>query len=81
MGRPTDNPKDTSLKVYLDKDTARKLDECITELGVSKSEAVRRGIRKMYDDLDKNGKGKRRTPTKNDTASLTNRLLREATAA
>lgn len=80
-GRPTDNPKDTSLKVYLDKDTARKLDECITELGVSKSEAVRRGIRKMYDDLDKNGKGKRRTPTKNDTASPTNRLLREATAA
>jgi len=51
MGRPTDNPKDTSLKVYLDKDTARKLDECITELGVSKSEAVRRGVHKLHDGL------------------------------
>ena len=27
MGRPTDNPKDISLKVRLDKDTAEKLDE------------------------------------------------------
>ena len=58
-----------------------RVDDVAKELGVSKSEAVRRGIRKMYDDLDKNGKGKRRTPTKNDTASPTNRLLREATAA
>ena len=53
MGRPTDNPKDTALKVYFDKDTARKLEECIQELGVSKSEVVRRGVRKMYDSLDK----------------------------
>ena len=29
MGRPTDNPKDISLKVRLDKDTAEKLDECV----------------------------------------------------
>lgn len=53
MGRPTDNPKDIVLKVYFDKETAEKLDKCIEELEVSKSEVVRRGIHKMYDDLEK----------------------------
>jgi hypothetical protein len=53
MGRPTDNPKDIVLKVYFDKGTAQKLDECIEELGVSKSEVVRRGIHKVHDDLKK----------------------------
>ena len=36
MGRPTDNPKDISLKVRLDKDTAEKLDECVRRQGVQK---------------------------------------------
>lgn len=53
MGRPTDNPKDIVLKVYFDKETAKKLDECIEELEVSKSEVVRRGIHKVHDDLRK----------------------------
>jgi len=53
MGRPTDNPKDISLKVRLDKTTAEKLDECIGELGVSKAEVVRRGVHKVHDDLEK----------------------------
>lgn len=54
MGRPTDNPKDIVLKVYFDKDTAKKLDECIEELKVSKSEVVRRGVHKVHDGLKKN---------------------------
>ena len=53
MGRPTDNPKDTSLKVYFDKDTSDKLEDCVKALEVSKSEIVRRGIRKVHDDLNK----------------------------
>ena len=53
MGRPTDNPKDISLKVRLDKGTAEKLDECVEELGVSKAEVVRRGVHKVHDDLKK----------------------------
>ena len=53
MGRPTDNPKTVVLKVYFDKETAEKLDECIEELEVSKSEVVRRGIHKVHDDLKK----------------------------
>ena len=53
MGRPTDNPKDISLKVRLDKETAEKLDKCIEELEVSKAEVIRRGIHRIHDDLIK----------------------------
>ena len=53
MGRPTDNPKDISLKVRLDKETAEKLDDCILNLEVSKAEVVRRGVHKVHDDLKK----------------------------
>ena len=53
LGRPTDNPKDTVLKIRLDKDTSKQLEECSGEMKVSKAEIVRQGIRKMYDDLKK----------------------------
>lgn len=53
MGRPTDNPKEISLKVRLDKDTSTKLDECVQEMEVSKAEVVRQGIHKMHDGLKK----------------------------
>ena len=53
MGRPTDNPKDISLKIRLDKGTAEKLEACIKELEVSKAEVIRRGIHKVHDDLMK----------------------------
>ncbi len=51
MGRPTDNPKNISLKVRLDSDTSEKLEECSRILEVSKAEIVRRGVHKVYDDL------------------------------
>lgn len=51
MGRLTDNPKDISLKVRFDKDTAEKLDECVRILDVSKAEVVRQGARKVHGDL------------------------------
>ena len=53
MGRPTDNPKEISLKVGLDNDTANKLDDCIEKIKVSKAEIVRRGIHKVHGDLNK----------------------------
>jgi len=53
MGRPTDNPKDISLKVLLDKDTSIKLDECSKTLQVSKAEVMRRGVDEMYSKLPK----------------------------
>lgn len=51
IGRPTDNPKNISLKVRLDNETDRKLTECIIRLNVSKAEILRRGVHKVYDDL------------------------------
>ena len=53
MGRPTDNPKNISLKVRLDEDTSKKLDECVKVLEVSKAEVMRRGVNKVYKDLPK----------------------------
>jgi len=53
MGRPTDNPKDISLKIRLDKETAEKLDDCVQAMEVSKAEVIRRGVHKVHDDLDK----------------------------
>lgn len=53
MGRPTDNPKDISLKVLLDKDTAEKLDECSHVLKVSKAEVMRRGVNEVHKGLPK----------------------------
>jgi len=52
MGRPTDNPKDTTLKIRLDRDTSEKLHICSEKMEVSKAEVIRRGVKKMYDDLD-----------------------------
>ena len=51
MGRPTENPKDISLKVRLDKETSEKLEDCIKTLEVSKAEIVRRGIHRVHDSL------------------------------
>ena len=53
MGRPTDNPKDISLKIRLDEDTAKALDECVHILKVSKAEVLRRGVHKVHGDLEK----------------------------
>jgi len=53
LGRPTDNPKDIVLKIRLDKDTSKKLEECSEKMEVSKAEVVRQGIHRMHDGLKK----------------------------
>jgi len=53
MGRPTDSPKDISLKAYLDKETAEKLNDCVQALKVSKAEVMRRGVHRVHDGLKK----------------------------
>ena len=52
MGRPTDNPKDISLKIRLDQDTADKLEQCVQAMNVSKAEVLRRGVHKIHGDLN-----------------------------
>ncbi|SHI07484.1 hypothetical protein SAMN02745823_02264 [Sporobacter termitidis DSM 10068] len=53
LGRPTDNPKEIVLKIRLDKDTSKKLEECSEKMDASKAEVVRQGIHKIHDDLNK----------------------------
>lgn len=44
----TDKPKDTMLRVRIDKETVKKLDFVSENLGISKSEVVRKGIDEQY---------------------------------
>jgi len=53
MGRPTDNPKNTSVKFLADDDTFEKLKACSKKLEVSRAEVIRKGIHKVHDDLEK----------------------------
>lgn len=41
MGRPTDNPKDYMLRVRMDSETLKKLDECCEHENLTRSEVVR----------------------------------------
>ena len=53
MGRPTDSPKDITIKLRFDKDSAEKLKECSERMAITRAEVVRRGVHKMHDDLNK----------------------------
>ena len=53
LGRPTDSPKDITIKIRFDKDTSEKLEKCSEKLEISRAEVVRRGVHKMYDDIKK----------------------------
>jgi hypothetical protein len=54
LGRPvSDNHKDKTLKIRMDKQTTEMLDECSQELKINRSEVVRKGIKKIHDDLKK----------------------------
>lgn len=44
-GRPkSEKPKDTMLRVRLDEEYRKKLDNCAEKLDVSKSDVIRKGI-------------------------------------
>lgn len=51
MGRPTDNPKIRKVQAKIDEDTSAILNKYCMQEEVSESEAIRRGIRKLADDL------------------------------
>ena len=48
----TNNPKNISVKVRMDKDTMEILDKCVEALGSNRSEIIRAGIKKMYEELN-----------------------------
>ncbi|MCI6401276.1 MAG: ribbon-helix-helix domain-containing protein [Oscillospiraceae bacterium] len=53
MGRPTDNPKGISTHVRLDAECNTILDAYCKQTQVPRTEAIRRGIKKLKDDLKK----------------------------
>lgn len=53
-GRPvSENPKDYMLRVRMDEETLKQLDECCSALNASRSEIVRKGIQEQYADIIK----------------------------
>ena len=53
LGRPTDNPKFNPVHVRLDEETTNILEEYCEQENVAKTEAIRRGIKKLKDDIKK----------------------------
>ena len=52
LGRPTDNPKGTSVHVRLDEECRITLEKYCQQKNVTKMEATRRGIKKLKEDLN-----------------------------
>lgn len=51
IGRPTDNPKSKPIHVRLDAESDEILKLYCVQENVAKTEAVRRGIKKLKDDI------------------------------
>lgn len=51
MGRPTDNPKNTRINVRLDSECERIVNAYVEKYDVSQAEAIRRGIKKLSEDV------------------------------
>lgn len=54
MGRPPfDKPKRKTIEIRVDEETMSKLDASAEKLNTSRSAIVRKGIEKVYDELQK----------------------------
>jgi len=54
IGRPpSENPKDKTLRIRVDDETLKKLDECSEKLSTNRSEVIRKGIDMVCDSLKK----------------------------
>ena len=50
-GRPTDEPKTLSTRIRLSEEDINRLEYCCQQLAISKSEVMRLGIKKVYEEL------------------------------
>jgi antitoxin component of RelBE/YafQ-DinJ toxin-antitoxin module len=48
-----DKTKDTTVRARMDKDTVALLDKCCEELKLTRSDVIRNGIKKIFDELPK----------------------------
>ncbi|MFM9278145.1 ribbon-helix-helix protein, CopG family [Paenibacillus jiagnxiensis] len=54
MGRPpSDNPKSEKIEIRVDQETMSKLNAAAEKLNTTRSDIVRKGIEKVYDELQK----------------------------
>ena len=53
IGRPTDNPKSTPIHIRLDEESEQVLSAYCKQENVPRAEGVRRGIKKLADDIKK----------------------------
>jgi predicted transcriptional regulator len=54
MGRPpSDKPKGKTIEIRVDQEIMSKLDASAEKLNTTRSDIVRKGIEKVYDDLQK----------------------------
>jgi len=52
-GRPTNNPKGKAISVRLDEKTENILNEYANQEKIAKTEAIRRGVRKLESEIKK----------------------------
>lgn len=53
IGRPTNNPKIEKVTVRLDNESLQVLSQYCEQENIGKAEALRRGVLKLKDDLNK----------------------------
>lgn len=53
MGRPTDDPKTTTVRTRISESDSEMLEELVEKTGLNKSEILRRGIEIQHKNLDK----------------------------
>ena len=53
IGRPTDSPKNIMIRVRMDDETVKIMDECAKALNTTRSDIIRKGIRKVYTETKK----------------------------
>lgn len=56
MGRPTINPKNIQTRIRMSEEEVEKLEFCAKEKNITKSEVIRLGIEKVYQEIIGNKK-------------------------
>jgi len=49
-----DDVKDTTVRARMDKETVAELDKCCEALGTTRSDIIRSGIKKIYEEISQN---------------------------
>lgn len=52
-GRPTKDPKDNYTGIRLSSDEIKKLDYCMQETGMNKTDVIREGIESLYSRIER----------------------------